>query len=89
MIESFLEAIRENKEIKNAKGISTLGALVMINLERKGNKMRSSTYYSSPIFEARREIERDALMARREIERLADIRNHEAVERAKRSRILS
>ena len=51
--------------------------------------MKSSTYYSSPVFEARREMEYEALMARREIERLADIRNREAIERAKRARILS
>lgn len=51
--------------------------------------MRSSTYYSSPVFEARRDMEYDALMARREIERLADIRNREAIERAKKARILS
>lgn len=51
--------------------------------------MKSSVYYSSPVFEARREMEYEALMARREIERLADIRNQRAVERAKKARILS
>lgn len=51
--------------------------------------MKSSVYYSSPVFDARRDMEYEALMARREIERLADIRNREAIERAKRSRILS
>lgn len=51
--------------------------------------MKSSVYYSNPVFEARRDMEYDALIARREIERLADIRNREAVERSKRSRILS
>lgn len=51
--------------------------------------MKSSTYYSSPVFEVRREMERDALMARRELERLADIRNQKAIERAKKARILS
>ena len=51
--------------------------------------MKSSTYYSSPVFEARRDMERDALMARRELERLADIRNQKAIERAKKARILS
>lgn len=51
--------------------------------------MKSSVYYSSPVFEARRDMEYEALMARREIERLADIRNREAVERSKKARILS
>lgn len=51
--------------------------------------MKSSVYYSSPVFEARREIERDAILARQELERLADIRNREAVERSKKARILS
>lgn len=50
--------------------------------------MKSSVYYSNPYFEVRREIEYEALMARREIERLADIRNREAIERAKKARIL-
>ena len=51
--------------------------------------MKSSVYYSSPVFEARREMEYEALMARREIERLADIRNQRAIERANKARILS
>lgn len=51
--------------------------------------MKSSIYYSSPVFEARRDMERYALMARREVERLADIRNRGAVERSKKARILS
>lgn len=51
--------------------------------------MKSSTYYSSPVFEVRRDIEFEAVLARREIERLADIRNRDAVERSKRARILS
>ena len=51
--------------------------------------MKSSVYYSSPVFEARRDMEYEALMARREIERLADIRNQKAVERSKKARILS
>jgi len=51
--------------------------------------MNSSVYYKHPVFEARRDMEYEALMARREMERLADIRNQKAIERAKRSRILS
>ena len=51
--------------------------------------LRSSVYYSSPVFEARRELEYEAMLARRELERLADIRNQKAIEKAKRSRILS
>ena len=51
--------------------------------------MKSSVYYSSPAFEVRRDIEREAILARREVERLADIRNREAVERSKKARILS
>lgn len=50
--------------------------------------MNSSVYYKHPYFEARREFEQDAILARQELERLADIRNQKAIERAKRSRIL-
>lgn len=51
--------------------------------------MKSSVYYSSPVFEARREMEYEAILARREVERLADIRNRLALKRASRSRILA